>query len=581
MKQIVAQIHDQMDQNPHYPFNLQSAWLPHPNSAAICKFYEWVQNAPDEPYAPSVEALDQLIQEDPTLMYLIHNACKENENLLASQQQTAEEEQVCIPKITSKNDLLSGFNRILTMAPQFFDDALVGLPFSALVVGIDPTLSGVTLFGLPKFNHAMKKVLDDWNVFLASEDSNTGFREEGKQWLSTTAKNQYEFEVWKKDNETLPYWNSWNSFFTREFKNPEQSRPIAAPDSNQIAISANDGSLFRWDDNISRKDVFWFKDMEYSLADIFSSDIPDQQQVMDEHKLVDLFTHGVIFQTYLNPYNFHRWWCPVNGTIVFDPIDIPGAFFNKLVIPDFAGATTASLPYLVQVNARGLIVFKTEDFGYVCCIPLGMSEVSSVVFDESMKQGATVTKGQEMGKFEYGGSSFVMIFQKIPGQRLIFQNATGEVYEKRPVLPTSSAGTGGNITLIGSQIGKWESVDYNVHAGSGWMNTGYVNDGKSYKIQYIGGLWTANPANNDGNLYGPDGSDVTATQSCYPLVGANEGALIGKVGDYDPFLIGQGATIPAGQTGPLKLCINDDLHGDCGAGLKDNVGTIVVSIDPV
>ena len=58
-------------------------------------------------------------------------------------------------------------------------------------------------------------------------------------------------------------------FLLDSLKDPAHSRPIAAPDSNQIVISANDGSLFRWDEDINPKDVFWFKDMKYSLSDIF------------------------------------------------------------------------------------------------------------------------------------------------------------------------------------------------------------------------------------------------------------------------------------------------------------------------
>ena len=81
---------------------------------------------------------------------------------------------------------------------------------------------------------------------------------------------------------------------------------------------------------------------------------------MDDNNLVELFTDGSIFQTYLNPYNYHRWWCPVKGEVMFNPIVIDGAFFNKLVIPDFAGATTASLPYLVQVNARGFTCYQNR-----------------------------------------------------------------------------------------------------------------------------------------------------------------------------------------------------------------------------
>ena len=127
-----------------------------------------------------------------------------------------------------------------------------------------------------------------------------------------------------------------------------------------------------------------------------------------------------------------------------------------MVLPDFGGATTASLPYLVQVNARGIIVIQTEDYGKVCCIPLGMSEVSTVQFNANMTEGATVSKGDEMGMFNYGGSSFVLIFEKIPGKKLVFQDACGMPYMEDPPLPSGSSGSGGQPTLIGAQIGVWQ-----------------------------------------------------------------------------------------------------------------------------
>ncbi len=581
-KTVVGAIHDQMDANPHYPFNVRSDWLPRPSHPCVAKFLKSIQEAEPTDWAPSVQALDKLLTDDPALTYLINDACKANGTIVASHLPGAEA--VHQPRIASKDDLLRHFNTLLTWVPQFIDDdQLVGLPFSQLVVGIDPTQSGMTLFRLPMFNEAMGAILNDWHQYLGSSASNWIFATEGKQWLSPQAKQQYQFEVWETDNPVPPYWNSWNSFFTRNFKDPAHSRPIAAPDSNQIVLSANDGSLFRWDDNLAPQDVYWFKDMEYSLEDIFTTSNQADQDTIDQHGLLDLFTDGSIFQTYLNPYNYHRWWCPVNGTILFDPITIPGAYFNKLVIPDFGGATTASLPYLVQINARGLIVFDTEDYGYVCCIPLGMSEVSTITFKtDKMKKGAQVKKGDEMGRFQYGGSSYVMIFQKLPGKKLFFQSGTGVVYEKHPVLPKGSASTGGNVTLIGSQVGKWEDVDLMVDSTLPWQNSGYVNTGKQYEIAYVGGLWTANPGINDGNLYGPGGSSVIATQDGYPLVGQPEGALIARVGSNAPFLVGNGPVqTPAGQTGLLQLCINDDLQGLYGKGLKDNEGAITVSITPV
>lgn len=448
----IASNYAQFEVNP-YPSNLQSGWLPPYGSASMQAYFDLVLNAERTAFAPSVQALDTFIDENQVVSYLVNSACAENLNIIDAHMPAAKG--VPIPRIKDKDTLLHGFNTILNHAPGFINDDLVGLPFSAFVVGIDPTLSGATLFRLPMFNQMMSAILQDWNGFLDTPASNVGFRVENEQWLSPAAKEQYQFPLWKKDSETLPYWNSWNAFFTRDFKDPEQARPVADPDSNQTVICPNDGSLFRWDANISRKDAFWFKDMNYSLSDILSSPLPEQQRLIDEFRLVDMFEGATIFQTYLNPYNFHRWWVPVNGEVLFDPITIPGCFFNKLVLPDFGGATTASLPYLAQVNARGLIVLKTEDYGHVCCIPLGMSEVSSVAFDPAMKSGARVRKGQEMGMFNYGGSSFAILYEKLPGKELIFVNNEGIPYPQRPVLPSGSSSTGGNVTLIGSQIGVW------------------------------------------------------------------------------------------------------------------------------
>jgi len=441
----------QFDVNP-YPSNLQSGWLPTYGSRSMQTYFDRILNAERKPLAPSVQALGMYIHDNEVVRFLVNDACAENANIIASH---VHKDGVPIPRIKDADTLLQGFTTMLTEAPGFIHDELVGLPFSAFVVGIDPTLSGAALFRLPTFNVLMCNILNDWNAFLETPASNVGFRVEGEQWLSPAAKAQYRFDDWETDADRAPYWNSWNAFFTRQFKDRASARPVADPDSNQTVICPNDGSLFRWDAHIARKDAFWFKDMHYSLADILGSPLAQQQALIDEYALVDLFEGGTIFQTYLNPYDFHRWWVPVNGEVLFDPITVPGCFFSKLVLPDFGGATTSSLPYLAQVNARGLIVIKTEDYGHVCCIPLGMSEVSSIAFDPAMKRGARVKKGQEMGMFNYGGSSFAILYEKLPDKELIFVSDQGVPYPMRPVLPSGSAGTGHNVTLIGSQIGVW------------------------------------------------------------------------------------------------------------------------------
>ena len=49
---------------------------------------------------------------------------------------------------------------LLTWWPHFIDDDLVGLPFSGFTVGIDPTLAGSQLFGLPQSFSVDREQLD-------------------------------------------------------------------------------------------------------------------------------------------------------------------------------------------------------------------------------------------------------------------------------------------------------------------------------------------------------------------------------------------------------------------------------------
>ncbi|MEM5584988.1 phophatidylserine decarboxylase associated domain-containing protein [Roseibium sp. AS2] len=441
-----------------YPSSYRTGWLPEPGSESWTKFHEELAEAVrsfDGELDPVVQDLLEFLTDNPIVAYLMKAACSQNWTMLNTPD--LDTDGVPIPWIPDAQYFAIVCNFLLEWWPHYIDDDLVGLPFSGFTVGIDPTLPGSQLLGLPQFNERMGAVLNKWHAFLGTKASAGGFAVEGEQWLSPKAKKSYDFDLWEKDNSTLPYWNSWNSFFTRQFKDRDAVRPIADPGSNQTVICPNDGSVFRWDWNVAADDTFWFKDMNYSLRNILSSPDPEQQGVIDEFGLVDMFTGGYVFQTYLNPYNFHRWWVPVNGRIMFNPMRIPGAYFNKLVLPDFGGATTASLPYLAEVNARGLIVFETEDYGRVCCIPLGMSEVSTITFDEKMYDNAPVSKGQEMGMFNYGGSSFVVIYENLPGKQLIFMDADGNHYPQRPATATSSSGAGGNVTNIGSQIGVWYS----------------------------------------------------------------------------------------------------------------------------
>jgi phosphatidylserine decarboxylase len=49
-------------------------------------------------------------------------------------------------------------------------------------------------------------------------------------------------------------------------------------------------------------------------------------------------------------------------------------------------------------------------FGLLCFVAVGMAEVSSCVL--SVKQGQHVNKGEEIGFFQFGGSSHCLVFRR-------------------------------------------------------------------------------------------------------------------------------------------------------------------------
>ena len=66
---------------------------------------------------------------------------------------------------------------------------------------------------------------------------------------------------------------------------------------------------------------------------------------------------------------------------------------------------------------------------------------------------------------------------------------------------------------------------------------------------------------------------VIANKPGYLCLGAPEGSLVGRIGQ-NVFPLGSDSKTPEGMEGELELCINDDIDGRYGAGLKDNTGII-------
>jgi len=114
-----------------------------------------------------------------------------------------------------------------------------------------------------------------------------------------------------------------------------------------------------------------------------------------------------------------------------------------------------------------------------------------------------------------------------------------------------------------------------VPANVKWQKTGvYSSENEKIVVTYKSGKWSVSPSvrNVDGN----GSSSYTAKQG-YTMPGKPEGSLIGRIGGKT-FYLGNNGETPAGSSGELELCTNDDLDGRYGKGFKDNSGSITVEL---
>ncbi len=107
-----------------------------------------------------------------------------------------------------------------------------------------------------------------------------------------------------------------------------------------------------------------------------------------------------------------------------------------------------------------------------------------------------------------------------------------------------------------------------VGAGSGWVSTGLrVRRGELIGFTTSGEVQLSDNRNDRARSAGTGRMAPGA-----PLPTVNAGALIGRVGNSQPFGIGDQASVPMPFDGVLFLAVNDDERAD-------NAGEFVVSIN--
>lgn len=306
------------------------------------------------------------------------------------------------------DQLLIQLNAVLTIAPAYVAAggdkqavALVGTPFSAILIWTMGTPAGFAAYRDEKINGMFKKLLRVWARFLDSEASTSVLNASATGWQCASARAQLHMDDYDYSPGALHWgFSSWNQFFTRKLK--PGARPIQGLEDPSAIVAACDSIVYRIARNVARQERFWIKAQPYSLEDML------------DHQHVDEFVGGDVFQAFLNPFDYHRWHSPVAGT-VRQAFVKDGLYFSQA--PSEGEDWTDqdhSEGYIAHVQTRAIIFIEADnqDIGLICVMPIGMVEISSCIIDERIKPGARVEKGQELGCFQFGGSTHCVLFRK-------------------------------------------------------------------------------------------------------------------------------------------------------------------------
>lgn len=179
-------------------------------------------------------------------------------------------------------------------------------------------------------------------------------------------------------------WRSFNEFFTRKIK--VGKRPL---DMHENAlISPCDGYLSVCD--INEDSSFEIKNSVYTMRELLNGD-----------PVCDMYEGGLCLIFRLTPADYHRYVYPDNGAKGKN-FFIPGKLHTVRPV--------AFDKYPVfKTNSREYTILRTNNFDDVVFMEVGAMLVGKICNNH---QEHNFRRGEEKGRFEFGGSTIIMLLKK-------------------------------------------------------------------------------------------------------------------------------------------------------------------------
>ncbi|MBT2502344.1 phosphatidylserine decarboxylase family protein [Curtobacterium sp. ISL-83] len=345
---------------------------------------------PDRPLRPSVAAFRDLIESDPLLRMQANQMVE----------QVPANREYSDRHVESLDELILLVDEVIRTAPEYSDEQMVMTPLDGVLDWTKATPAGFAFYRDPRVNEALRGILDEWCEYLSSPASLDVLNDSPSGWMSESAQQKVGMERFEHDPDA-EHWGfrSWNDFFTRRLR--EGARPVADPDDDAVIVSPIEATPYRIASRVQRRDEFWAKAEPYSIDELLAGD-----------PSVDAFVDGTVFQAFLSAIEYHRWHSPVGGRIV-RAWRQPGTYYAEADAQGAAAAQpTLSQGYMAHVATRVIILIEADDpaIGLVAVVFIGMSEVSSCVIGDGIEPGVHVAKGDDLGYFQFGGSTCCVLF---------------------------------------------------------------------------------------------------------------------------------------------------------------------------
>ena len=225
-------------------------------------------------------------------------------------------------------------------------------------------------------------------------------------------------------------WLTFNQFFARSLISPDR-RPIDSRLDDTIIVSPADSTFDgSWDiDNnadVTFEGNIISKGLTWSITEL-----------LQDSEYGPQFAGGKFAHAFLSPANYHRQHAPVAGEVKEAKMIHGQCYLQVVAQPDDENEGKSKFgmirkwrndrnqrrvpserdsldapdaPGYQFLQSRAIIIIDNPTLGLVAVLPMGMCQVSSVVLE--CKAGDTLTKGEEISYFQFGGSDIVLVFQK-------------------------------------------------------------------------------------------------------------------------------------------------------------------------